>query len=128
MTATPTEHRAKIAEARNVLGEVISRARFGNEPTILINRGKEAAVIVSHPFYEQAKRDRALIELLKRRAEEGQAGATADARLKGEAPHVALAAPERDLDDRRLPSSPSGPATPRPFAGPPVRRARDAGG
>lgn len=66
MTETPTEHRAKIAEARNVLGEVISRARFANEPTILINRGKEAAVIVSHPFYEQAKSDRALVEYIRR--------------------------------------------------------------
>ena len=99
MTETPTEHRAKIAEARNVLGEVISRARYANEPTILVNRGKEAAVIVSHPFYEQAKRDRALIELLQRRAEEDQAGDTAHVRLKGEALHVALAAAERDLDD-----------------------------
>lgn len=51
MTATPTEHRAKIAEARNVLGEVISRARYAGEPTVLINRGKEAAVIVSYEDY-----------------------------------------------------------------------------
>ncbi|MFE0887864.1 type II toxin-antitoxin system prevent-host-death family antitoxin [Streptomyces rochei] len=65
MTATPTEHRAKIAEARNVLGEVISRARYANEPTILVNRGKEAAVIVSHPFYEEALRNRELLERLR---------------------------------------------------------------
>ncbi|KMS79571.1 hypothetical protein ACH49_12130 [Streptomyces leeuwenhoekii] len=65
MTATPTEHRAKIAEARNVLGEVISRARYAGEPTILMNRGKEAAVIVSHPFYEQAKLDRDLVEYIR---------------------------------------------------------------
>ncbi|MGQ5576719.1 type II toxin-antitoxin system prevent-host-death family antitoxin [Streptomyces sp. ECR3.8] len=64
MPTPRTEHRAKIAEARNVLGEVISRARYADEPTILVNRGKEAAVIVSHPFYEQALRDRALIEQL----------------------------------------------------------------
>lgn len=69
MAIPRTEHRAKIAEARNVLGEVISRARYADEPTILINRGKEAAVIVSHPFYEQALRDRALVELLERRAQ-----------------------------------------------------------
>lgn len=56
--ANPTVHRAKIAEARNVLGEVIARARFGGEPTILVNRGKEAAVIVSYDFYEQAASDR----------------------------------------------------------------------
>ena len=69
MATTRKEHRAKIAEARNVLGEVISRARYADEPTILVNRNKEAAVIVSHPFYEQALRDRALVELLERRAQ-----------------------------------------------------------
>lgn len=69
MATTRTEHRAKIAEARNVLGEVISRARYADEPTILINRGKEAAVIVGPDFYERAKRDRALVEILERRAQ-----------------------------------------------------------
>ncbi|MFI0768587.1 type II toxin-antitoxin system Phd/YefM family antitoxin [Streptomyces sp. NPDC021218] len=69
MSAQPTVHRAKIAEARNVLGEVIARARFGGEPTILVNRGKDAAVIVSPEFYEQALRDRAIIDELHRRTE-----------------------------------------------------------
>ncbi|WP_033307378.1 type II toxin-antitoxin system prevent-host-death family antitoxin [Streptomyces iakyrus] len=77
MPTPRTEHRAKIAEARNVLGEVISRARYADEPTVLVNRGKEAAVIVSHPFYEQALRDRALIELLERRAQRTADGAPA---------------------------------------------------
>lgn len=54
MTATRIEHRAKIAEARNVLGEVIARARFAGETTVLINRGKEAAVIVPFDFYARA--------------------------------------------------------------------------
>ena len=54
MSETRTEHRAKIADARNVLGEVISRARFGGETTVLMNRGKEAAVIVPFDFYERA--------------------------------------------------------------------------
>lgn len=54
MTATRTEHRAKIADARNVLGEVISRARYAGETTVLMNRGKEAAVIVPFDFYERA--------------------------------------------------------------------------
>lgn len=52
--STRTEHRAKIAEARNVLGEVIARARFAGEPTILMNRGKEAAVLVPFDLYERA--------------------------------------------------------------------------
>jgi prevent-host-death family protein len=65
MSDDPIEHRAKIAEARNVLGEVIARARFGGEATILVNRGKDAAVIVSPEFYEQAKRDRRVAERLR---------------------------------------------------------------
>jgi prevent-host-death family protein len=101
MATTRTEHRAKIAEARNVLGEVISRARYADEPTILVNRGKEAAVIVSHPFYEQALRDRALIELLQQRAEDGRAGGVADDRIKGEYLRGALAAAERDVNAAR---------------------------
>lgn len=54
MSEHPEEHRMKIAQARNVLGEVIARARFAGEPTVLVNRGKEAAVIVSYEFYERA--------------------------------------------------------------------------
>jgi antitoxin (DNA-binding transcriptional repressor) of toxin-antitoxin stability system len=54
MATTRAEHRAKIADARNVLGEVISRARFAGETTVLINRGKEAAVIVPFDFYVRA--------------------------------------------------------------------------
>ncbi|MDK1473670.1 type II toxin-antitoxin system prevent-host-death family antitoxin [Streptomyces sp. 549] len=64
--STRTEHRAKIAEARNVLGEVIARARFAGEPTVLINRGKEAAAIVGHDFYVQAQEDRRTVEALHR--------------------------------------------------------------
>jgi prevent-host-death family protein len=65
MSEQPKEHRAQIAEARNVLGEVIARARFAGEPTILINRTKEAAVIVSVDFYRQALEDRARLESLE---------------------------------------------------------------
>lgn len=48
MSERPTIHRNQIAEARNVLGEVIARARFAGEPTVLINRGKNAGAIVSY--------------------------------------------------------------------------------
>jgi prevent-host-death family protein len=65
MTATPTEHRAKIAEARNVLGEVISRARYAGEPTVLINRGKNAAVIVSYEDYATLRELRGYLEELE---------------------------------------------------------------
>ena len=48
MSDRPTVHRNQIAEARNVLGEVIARARFAGEPTVLINRGKNAGAVVSY--------------------------------------------------------------------------------
>lgn len=54
MAATRTERRTKIAKARNILGEVISRSRFAGEATILVNRRKEAAVIVPFDFYVRA--------------------------------------------------------------------------
>jgi prevent-host-death family protein len=54
MTATRNERRTKIANARNVLGEVISRSRYAGEATVLVNRGKEAAVIVPFDFYVRA--------------------------------------------------------------------------
>jgi prevent-host-death family protein len=82
MSATPTEHRAKIAEARNVLGEVIARARFAGEPTILINRGKEAAVIVSYEDYAVFRELRAYLEELQ--ASDGP-GAAHPARILSEA-------------------------------------------
>lgn len=54
MSTQITEHGMKVAEARNVLGEVISRAHFAGEPTIFVNRRKDMAVLVSYEFYERA--------------------------------------------------------------------------
>jgi hypothetical protein len=48
MSDRPTVHHNQIAEARNVLGQVIARARFGGEPTVLINRGQKAGAIVNY--------------------------------------------------------------------------------
>lgn len=101
MATTRTEHRAKIAEARNVLGEVISRARYADEPTILINRNKEAAVVVSHPFYEQALRDRELIEALETRAQVPASDAKPDEKLKARTLREALSAADRDVNAAR---------------------------
>lgn len=94
MSERATVHRNQIAEARNVLGEVIARARFAGEPTILINRGKEAAVIVSY-------RDYATFRELRDYVEELEAGDTADAkhkaRILGEA--LALASKRAKLSE-----------------------------
>ncbi|MEV8403580.1 type II toxin-antitoxin system prevent-host-death family antitoxin [Streptomyces niveus] len=96
MTTAPTEHRAKIAEARNVLGEVIARARFGGEATILVNRGKDAAVVVGPEFYEQAKADAAVLRQLRAYADEKQAAGDASGRQIARTVSEALAIAERD--------------------------------
>lgn len=88
MSERPTVHRNQIAEARNVLGEVIARARFGGEPTVLINRGKEAAAIVS---YE----DFATLWELRDYVEELEAGAGADDKHRGRVLREALATAKR---------------------------------
>lgn len=88
MSERPKVHRNQIAEARNVLGEVIARARFGGEPTILINRGKEAAVIVS---YE----DFTTLWELRDYVEELEAGATSDDKHRARILREALAVAKR---------------------------------
>lgn len=92
MTSTRTEHRAKIAEARNVLGEVISRARYAGEPTVLINRGKEAAVIVSYEDYATLRELRGYLEEL-------EGSAAADDKVKARVlREVLVIAKDRALD------------------------------
>ncbi|GHD70424.1 hypothetical protein GCM10010317_077710 [Streptomyces mirabilis] len=86
MSERPTVHRNQIAEARNVLGEVIARARFAGEPTVLINRGKEAAVIVSYDDYAILRELRAYLE--EQEGAEGQPAAT-NARVLREAFDIA---------------------------------------
>jgi prevent-host-death family protein len=92
MSDRPTVHRNQIAEARNVLGQVIARARFGGEPTVLINRGQAAAAIVSYEDFATLWELRAYLEEL-----EGGDGADVKhkARVIGEA--LALAK-QRALD------------------------------
>lgn len=92
MSERPTVHRNQIAEARNVLGEVIARARFAGEPTVLINRGKEAAVIVSYEDYATLRELRDYVEELESRE-------TPDEKRKARILREALtAARERALD------------------------------
>jgi PHD/YefM family antitoxin component YafN of YafNO toxin-antitoxin module len=54
MTAPKIEHEARIADVRNSLAEAIERARYYDETTVLTNRKKRVAVLVSMDFYERA--------------------------------------------------------------------------
>lgn len=47
-------YRESTAKVRNELGEVVAKAKFAKEPTILLNRGKEAAAIVPIEFLKAA--------------------------------------------------------------------------
>ena len=54
MTAPKKEHQEKIADFRNSIADVIERARYFDETTVLTSRGKRVAVVVGMDFYERA--------------------------------------------------------------------------
>ncbi|MFE5871610.1 type II toxin-antitoxin system prevent-host-death family antitoxin [Streptomyces roseifaciens] len=54
MSATKVEHEQRIADVRNGLADAIGRARYGDAVTVLTNRGKRVAALVSVEFYERA--------------------------------------------------------------------------
>ena len=43
-----------IERARNLLGEIVDRARFTGQPTAITRQGNPAAVVVSADWYEAA--------------------------------------------------------------------------
>ena len=86
MSERPTIHRNQIAEARNVLGEVIARARFGGEPTVLINRGKNAGAVVSYEDFATFWELRTYLEELE---ESSEPDAKVNARVLREALDIA---------------------------------------
>jgi prevent-host-death family protein len=71
----PAEKRMGVSEARANMTEVIAEVRLLGVPVVLTRREKPQAVLVSHDFYEQAIRDRAIIDELHRRTETPGAGA-----------------------------------------------------
>jgi prevent-host-death family protein len=44
-----------ISEAREHISEMVGRARYGNEPTILTHYGRPAAVVISFEEYQRLK-------------------------------------------------------------------------
>lgn len=59
-----------MTKARASLTELIRGVRWGKKPGAFTERGSRVAMVVPPDFYEQALKDRALIELLRKRAEE----------------------------------------------------------
>lgn len=54
MDVRKTEVEVRIADARNGLADVINRARYLDEVTVLTHRKKRVAAVVSIDFYERA--------------------------------------------------------------------------
>lgn len=65
---TPAEERIGVSEARANLTEVIARVRLLGNRVVFTRRDKPQAALVSYDFYEQALRDRAMIQYFRERA------------------------------------------------------------
>lgn len=90
-----------MTSARANLTQLLRDVRYGKRSAAFTERGERSAYVVPPDFYEQAVRDRMVLEFLRRRVEEGVAGDTADVRIKAEALQVALLNAERDVNAAR---------------------------
>ncbi|MCP9205541.1 type II toxin-antitoxin system Phd/YefM family antitoxin [Streptomyces sp. NEAU-Y11] len=64
-----------MTEARANLTRLIREVRYGGRPAAFTERGARSAYVVPPEFYEQALRDRAIIDELHRRTQTPGAGA-----------------------------------------------------
>lgn len=79
--AMPADQRIEIAEdgvaevsmtyARANLTQLLREVRYGKRPGAFTERSERSAYVVPPEFYEQALRDRAIIDELHRRTEPG---------------------------------------------------------
>lgn len=82
--AMPADQRIEIAEdgvaevamthARANLTHLLREVRYGKRPGAFTERGERSAYVVPPDFYEQAVRDRAIIDELHRRTQEPGTG------------------------------------------------------
>ena len=63
-----------MTDARAALTSLIREVSWGQRPGAFTERGKRVAMVVPTEFYEQAVRDRAIIDELHRRTQEPGAG------------------------------------------------------
>lgn len=97
--ATSDEVHMGVSEARANLTEVIAKVRLLGQRVVLTRRDKPQAALVPHGFYEQAIRDRAIIDELHRRTETPGAGATAYDEVKSRVIREALHSAALTVDD-----------------------------
>jgi prevent-host-death family protein len=88
-----------MTDARANLTQLLRDVRYGGRPAAFTERGARAAYVVPPDFYEQAVRDRAMLEYLRRRGEDPGPDAKPDERMKARVLREALAAGRFELDD-----------------------------
>lgn len=88
-----------MTDARAALTSLIREVSWGQRPGAFTERGKRVAMVVPPDFYEQAIRDRALLEALRQRGEEPKGrDPKPDQYLKAATIREALYAAEQSLD------------------------------
>lgn len=87
-----------MTDARAALTSLIREVSWGQRPGAFTERGKRVAMVVPPEFYEQAVRDRAVIELLRKRAEEGAGSEHPELRISANAVQGWLADTEAAVD------------------------------
>lgn len=88
-----------MTDARAALTSLIREVSWGHRPGAFTERGKRVAMVVPTEFYEQAARDRALIEELEQRGRAPADGAKADAKNKARVIREALVNAARSIAD-----------------------------
>lgn len=86
-----------MTDARAALTSLIREVSWGRRPGAFTERGKRVAMVVPPEFYEQAARDRALIEELEQRGRAPADGAKPDERNKARTIREALANAARTI-------------------------------
>ncbi|MGW4222950.1 type II toxin-antitoxin system prevent-host-death family antitoxin [Streptomyces bauhiniae] len=88
-----------MTDARANLTQLIREVRYGGRPAAFTERGSRSAYVVPPGFYEQAVRDRAIIDELHRRTETPGVGATSYDEIKSRTIREALHSAALTVDD-----------------------------
>ena len=87
-----------MTDARAALTSLIREVSWGQRPGAFTERGKRVAMVVPTEFYEQAVKDREMLEYLRRRAEDPGPDVGPDDRVKADAVRGALHSAELAVD------------------------------
>lgn len=84
-----------MTSARANLTQLLRDVRYGKRSAAFTERGERSAYVVPPDFYEQAARDREMLEYLRRRAEEPGPDASPHDRSRADAIRGALYSAEQ---------------------------------